>query len=452
MALGAGGIKANVSSFAGDQFDEGDPVEKERKLSFLNWWFTSISFGSMISVSVLVYVQENAGWTWGYGTAGVLTGIATLLFLIGTSIYRHHKPVGSPLTRISQVIVAAARKWRIEVPKDRQMLYEVNDKEAQSMSPRTRRLPHMEQFLFLDKAAVLSKFYVNGGPLINPWTLCTVSQVEEVKLLLRVLPIWITNLMFAAVFAQVGTLFLNQGVTMERHLGPHFKIPAASFSLFVTLTIVILLPLYDKYFVPFAKRLTGDSRGLTLLQRIGVGQVLSTLSIAAAALVEMKRLKVAKDHGLQDNPHAVLPMTIFWLLPQYVLTGVCEVFISVGQLEFFYDQAPDSMRSVGAALYLSTVAIGMFISSLLVTIVSKNTNWITNNLNESHLDYFYWLLTGISIINFLLYLFCAYQYTYKPSIPEAMNGDHDKASNHLDQKGTDTESSEQLAGLASGEV
>ncbi|KAJ7535836.1 hypothetical protein O6H91_12G047900 [Diphasiastrum complanatum] len=341
-----------------------------------------------------------------------------MLFFLGTPIYRNQKPAGSPLIRVAQVIVAAIRKWRVQLPAHDELLYELDDKEA--VPAGTRKLPHSSEFLFLDKAATIAEdTSLCKGSEVNPWMLCPVTQVEEVKLLIRVLPILATNLIFSAVFAQVGTMFLSQGSTMNRNLGPHFQIPAASCTLFKQLTICLLLPFYDKYFVAFVRRFTGDERGLSLLQRIGFGQAVSTMSIGVAALVEMKRLKVANEHNLLDRPHEPIPMTIFWLLPQYVLIGVCEVFISVGQLEFFYDQAPDSMRSIGAALYLSTISLGSFISSLLVTIVcnatqnSKHGVWIGNNLNRSHLDYFYWLLTALSTVNLLVYVFCANWYTYK---------------------------------------
>jgi peptide/histidine transporter 3/4 len=270
----------------------------------------------------------------------------------------------------------------------------------------------------LDKAAIISgeialqKFNGRQGP--DPWRLCSVTQVEEIKLLIRMLPIWFTNLMFSAVFAQVGTLFLSQGTTMDRHVTPNFQIPAASFPLFITATICALLPLYDKFLVPFMRKFTGNKRGMTLLQRIGVGQVICTLSITVAAVVEQKRMRAAKDSPTTTT----VPMSIFWLLPQYMLIGASEVFISVGQMEFFYDQAPDSMRSVGAALYLSTVAVGSFISSLLVTIVTKltwnsNGGWIGNDLKRCHIDYFYWLLAGLSTLNLFLYVASAKWYRYK---------------------------------------
>lgn len=141
MALGAGGIKSCVTAFAGDQFDNNDPQEARRKMSFPNWWFVSISFGTMLSVSILVYVQDNVGWAWGYGVPTAITGLATLAYLLGTPIYRHQIPSGSPLTRVAQVLCSAVRNWNTAVPSDPGLLYEVDEKDA------WRRLPHTSSLL-----------------------------------------------------------------------------------------------------------------------------------------------------------------------------------------------------------------------------------------------------------------------------------------------------------------
>ena len=65
-----------------------------------------------------------------------------------------------------------------------------------------------------------------------------------------------------------------------------------------------------------------------------------------SALTEMKRLQVAKDYGLEDMPHATIPSSIFWLLPQYILFVISDVFTMIGLQEYFYDQMPDTMRSM----------------------------------------------------------------------------------------------------------
>ena len=90
----------------------------------------------------------------------------------------------------------------------------------------------------------------------------------------------------------------------------------------------------------------------------------------------------------------------------------------VGLQEFFYDQVPDELRSVGLSLYLSIFGIGGLLSSFLVSLINKATSrgreesWFSDNLNRAHLDYFYWLLAGLSCIELLLFIYFAKSYKY----------------------------------------
>jgi MFS family permease len=103
IALGTGGIKPCVSSFGADQFDEHDDKERKSKSSFFNWFYFSINIGALVASSVLVYVQTHVGWGWGFGIPAVVMAIAVGSFFVGTPLYRHQRPGGSPLTRIAQV-------------------------------------------------------------------------------------------------------------------------------------------------------------------------------------------------------------------------------------------------------------------------------------------------------------------------------------------------------------
>ncbi|KAL7095449.1 hypothetical protein ACP275_10G024500 [Erythranthe tilingii] len=412
IALGTGGIKPCVSSFGADQFDESDETEKKKKSSFFNYFYLSINIGAMIASSVLVWIQMNVGWGWGFGVPAVSMAVAVVFFFVGTSLYRIQLPGGSPLTRICQVLVACMKKVNIEVPSDKSLLYETDDNESNIQG--SRKLEHTDKFRFLDKAAVATESDEN----VKPWSLCTVTQVEELKSVIRLLPIWATGIVFSTVYSQMSTMFVLQGDTMDQHVGPNFKIPAASLSLFDTLSVIFWAPVYDLIIIPIARKYTKNERGFTQLQRMGIGLVISIFAMVVAGSLEVSRLNYVRKNNLYDEK--TVPMTIFWQVPQYFLVGCAEVFTFIGQLEFFYDQAPDAMRSLCAALSLSTNALGNYLCTALVTIVANVTTrngglgWIPDkNLNRGHLDYFYWLLAILSLINFFAYILIANWYTYK---------------------------------------
>ncbi|KAJ4972274.1 hypothetical protein NE237_005373 [Protea cynaroides] len=419
IALGTGGIKPCVSSFGADQFDEADDAERKHKNSFFNWFYFSINIGALVAASVLVYIQMNVGWGLGFGIPAVAMVIAIISFFTGTRLFRNQKPAGSPLTRLCQVLVASLMKFRVALPTDKSLLYEPADEK--SVAKGSRKLDHTDTLTFFDKAAVeADEDHIKG--LVNPWRLCSVTQVEELKSIIRLLPIWATGIIFATVYAQMSTLFVLQGDTMNLHMGPHFQIPSASLSIFDTISVLIWVPIYDRIIIPYVRKFTGHKHGFTQLQRMGIGLFISIFSMVAATILEVLRLRMVRRHNYYELSH--VPMSIFWQIPQYFLVGCAEVFTFIGQLEFFYDQAPDSMRSTCSALSLTTVALGNFLSTLLVNIVTSITTrhgklgWIPNKLNYGHIDYFYLLLAIMSVVNLGVYILVARWYTYKKAVGE----------------------------------
>ncbi|KAF2297337.1 hypothetical protein GH714_021642 [Hevea brasiliensis] len=402
VAVGQGGHKPCVQAFGADQFNALDPKESGAKRSFFNWWYFSFSAGINLSLIVVVYIQENLNWVLGFGIPCIVMLAALLVFLLGSRTYRYSIKGNeqNPFIRIGRVIVRAARNWR-SAPLG------LAAEEETYMCDQSS-----EQFKFLNKALLAPDSIMEGQEK------CRVSDVNETKALLRLIPIWATSLAYAIVFSQTTTFFTKQGVTMDRTIFTGFKIPAASLQTFIGFAIILFIPIYDRIFVPLARSLTGNPSGITMLQRIGTGMIVSALSMAIAALVEKKRLKVAEEYGMVDEPNATIPMSIWWLVPQYVLCGVADVFTIVGLQEFFYDQVPEGLRSVGLSLYLSVIGVGNFLSSFLVSVIDKATgkyghSWFANNLNRAHLDLFYWLLAGLTVVGFLAYLHFARSYIYK---------------------------------------
>ncbi|KAI3688962.1 hypothetical protein L2E82_46908 [Cichorium intybus] len=404
VAFAQGGHKPCVQAFGADQFDSENPEELKAKSSFFNWWYLGLCGGPLMALGVLNYIQDNLSWGLGFGIPCIVMGLALLIFLAGTRTYRFEEKVDekSAFVRIGQVFVKAFQNRK--TPSSSISMEE----EACGTLPNQGS----QQFRFLNKALLSPDGSKEDGKV------CSLSEVNEAKAVLRLIPIWSSCLAFAVVFAQFSTLFTKQGVTMDRSIGSNFQVPAATLQSFISITVVVLIPIYDRILVPLARSVTRKPSGITMLQRIGTGIFISILSMIVSAVIEIKRLKTAEEYGLLDNPSATVPMKIWWLLPQYLLTGAADVFTMVGLQEFFYDQVPTELRSIGLALYLSIFGVGSFLSSFLISVVDKTTGgdgkdgWISDNLNRGHLDYFYWLLAGISTVAFVIYLYFAKSYIY----------------------------------------
>lgn len=261
---------------------------------------------------------------------------------------------------------------------------------------------------FLDKAAMITEEDTKGSK--DPWSLCTVTQVEEAKCLIRMLPIWICTIMYSVVFAQMASLFVEQGDVMNSTVAGKFHLPAASMSAFDVCSVLLCTILYRQFLVPLAGRLSGNPKGLTELQRMGVGLVIAMLAMLAAATTEIERLR----HVIPGQKRSSL--SIFWQIPQYVLVGCSEVFMYVGQLEFFNAQSPDGIKSLGSSLCMASISLGNYGSSLLVNMVMAitakggNPGWIPDDLNSGHMDRFYFLIAALTAIDFIIYVYRAKWY------------------------------------------
>lgn len=404
ISIGTGGHKPSLESFGADQFDDDHPEERKKKMSFFNWWNFGLCCGLLLGVTIIVYIQDHISYAAADIILTTVLASCTVIFCIGRPFYRFKKPKGSPLTPLLQVLVAAIAKRNHAYPSESDQLYEdpISDKKQ------GRLLSHTNKLKFLDRAAIVT------DDEINPWRLATVTKVEEMKLIVNMVPIWFTTLPFGICVAQAATFFIKQGATLDRKITQNFMIPPASIYAMAAIGMIFSVTIYDKILVPFLRKVTGNERGINILLRIGIGMIFSVATMVVAALVERKRLSIVEKNPLEGS----VSMSIFWLVPQFIIIGVGDGFTLVGLQEYFYDQVPDSMRSLGIAFYLSVLGVANFLSSLLITLVDHVTgkcgkSWFGKDLNSSRLDYFYWLLAGITAVNLCAYTFLASQYSYK---------------------------------------
>lgn len=414
-SIGAGGIRPCVAAFGADQFELHKP-QPNRKWNYFNLYFFTLGVSLLLALTVVVYIQDNVGWGWGFGIPSIAMFLSVVAFVIGYPLYIKLKPAGSPLTRLTQVAVAAFKKRKVAKPEDPNLLFV--DKELDADISTTGRLLHTEQFQFLDQAAVITDGDITDSGKPSLWRLSTVHRVEELKSMIRLLPIWSVGILAITAASHNHTFVIMQAKSMDRHLTQGFQIPAATMSIFSVAAMLVSLAIYDRVFVPIARRFTGRPAGITYLQRMGIGHSIHILSNVAAALVETKRKAVAADHGLLDRQTATVPISVFWLVPQYAINGLGDAFTSVGHMEFLYDQSPESMRTSAVALFSLAGSIGNYMGTALVTLVNNYTrskgDWLQDNINRGQLDSYYWLVTVMQVVNLLYYFVCAGFYTFKP--------------------------------------
>ncbi|XP_071731626.1 protein NRT1/ PTR FAMILY 4.6-like isoform X2 [Rutidosis leptorrhynchoides] len=413
VALGVGGIKGSLPPHGAEQFDEETTIGRKQRSSFFNYYVFCLACGALIAVTFAVWIEDNKGWQWGFGISTLAILISIPIFLLGSTVYRIKLPTGSPITTICKVLAAAifntlsnnARNAAVSTS----ISTETKEEEGKSNDNVTENLN------FLNKAVKnKSKFEV------------TVKQVEEVKIVLKIFPVFLSTIMLNCCLAQLSTFSVQQAATMNTNIGS-FRVPPASLPIFPVLFIMVLAPLYDHVVIPFARKITKTETGITYLQRIGIGLFLSIMAMAVAALVENKRKKVAYQNAL-TNSNESLPITFLWVSLQYLFLGSADLFSLAGMMDFFFSEAPFSMRSLATSLSWASLAMGYYLSSVLISIVNHVTGtfdhnpWLYGiNLNHYHLERFYWLMCVLSGVNFLVYLVWAKSYKYVSKSTNGLN-------------------------------
>ncbi|OMO91429.1 Proton-dependent oligopeptide transporter family [Corchorus olitorius] len=400
--IGLGAPRFTLATMGANQLDKA----KDQGV-FFNWFYFVLFGSAVISSTVIVYVEDSISWRLGFGLCAAANFVALLIFLLGNRFYRPDKPQGSPFTGLARVIVATFHKRNVKLSSKSEDYYLGNDKQNKIMASMPTK-----SFRFLNRAAQKSEGDINSdGSVAKPWRLCTIQQVEDLKTLIRIFPIWTTTIFLSTPIAIQANMVVLQALAMDRHLGPKFKIPAGSFLVIVLLSNCLTLALMDRFILPAWQKLTGKS--LTPLQRVGIGHGFNVLSMAISALVEAKRLKIAHDQHLQDQNGAIVPMLGLWLFPQLVVQGIGEAFHFPSQITLYYQDFPVSLKGTATALVSAVIGVAYYVSTALVDLIRNVTGWLPDDINHGRLDNLYWTLVVIGMVNLGYFLVCASFYQYQ---------------------------------------
>nr|XP_043622566.1 protein NRT1/ PTR FAMILY 5.5-like [Erigeron canadensis] len=360
--------------------------------------------GLMMVVVVLIaggvalpYIKP---WSIRFGIPAICTLVATILFLSGCCKYQRINPGGSPLKTTLRVFVVTARN----ISRPNPNLDQLNNEEAARLT---------SSLSCLNKAAIK----LPEEQQSEKWKGCSLREVEETKIGIRMLPMWLTFIVIGIVLSIGNTYFLEQANHMDRKLGK-IKVTIPIFLLFYTCASSISAHIYSFFTKCLPNKKYAPPVG------IATGMVFSVLCCITAAKVETRRLDRIRDNGLLDKPDETIPMSIFALLPQFMLLAAVDGIGNSSINGFFRHQTPESMHKYLTFLTKGVLGLGSMASVLSVHIVGKvsernqKPNWFQFSLNKSHLDRYYWVLAALSAANLLVYIIVALFYKYKESPDE----------------------------------
>ncbi|XP_050142235.1 protein NRT1/ PTR FAMILY 5.5 [Malus sylvestris] len=379
IAVGVCGHLTSLRRFIAEQFmrpdeDADSDLEEGRLLQFFLSCLASV-MAILVPIAGVFAAYFIRPWSIRYGIPAICTLVALLIFLTGSRSY--HTPRGQGTTLI-RVFVASASKIFQKCPRDASQLYERHDVDY--------CIPHTNHLRCLDKAAILSATQPLEQQQNNRWRLCRVTEVEETKSILCLIPLCTTFILLGVVTSIGNTYFIEQAIHMNRKVG-RIKVP-----------LPLLLWFYDqaKQFCGKLTQLLVEYQRLTRYGPpigIGVSMIFAILCCITAAKVETRRLGVVASH---ENSIAL----------------------------FFINQVPPSMARYMVMFAIAVFGAGTMGSTLSVYLVGKisgrggRSSWFQDTLNKSRLDNYYWTLAALAAANLVFYILMSFWYAYNDSKSE----------------------------------
>ncbi|XP_053139525.1 solute carrier family 15 member 2 isoform X2 [Hemicordylus capensis] len=248
IALGTGGIKPCVAAFGGDQFEDEHVQERSK---FFSVFYLSINAGSLISTFITPVLRGDVKCFGGdcyalaFGVPASLMVIALVVFISGNGMYKKSPPQGNILLEVWKCIWFAF---------------------TNRIKNRSRQIPTREHWLDWASEKYSSQL------------------ITEVKMVTRVLFLFIPLPMFWALFDQQGSRWTLQATKMNADFGG-FILQPDQMQFLNPLLILVFIPVFDFGLYPLINLCKFN---FTPIKKMATGMILGGLAFAAAAIVELK--------------------------------------------------------------------------------------------------------------------------------------------------------------------
>eukprot|EP00121_Abeoforma_whisleri_P014267 Awhi_evm1s13157 len=467
ITIGTGGIKPNIANLGADQYDliDGTPRQNEREkkaqTSFFNFFYLAINLGAIIAYGYLVTLATNGAGSipqkWGYFSAYAIAGVsmffALVIFLIGSPKYRKKLPGGNSLGGLFYYLVESAKK---------------------STKGKFALLGWFGMCLFLF-LAVVQAFILDSTiatnmsytslavALVSCAILCIchkenshldgiaehkegIMTVLEAKGTLDTIPtLLIANVCFSISYNAMNGPFQSQACQSDLLIG-NTQLNGSFFNIADCIAIVIFVPLLEFLVFPGINKLKGSP--VTMDQKLIAGLLASVLSVLLATVGEYVRRSspiltftppVYSHCAPVDSNGVGVEMSSFssmYMFLPFAIMGLGEVLINPVLLHFSYDQAPPRTRSLTQAFNL--VACGALSNGFTAPITTALAPYYTDNLNDGHLEYIYYVSAGVGIIGIPLYLY--FSKSFKEKDWEAIMAEEEAKKKALEKSMTKRDS------------
>lgn len=261
IAFGTGGIKPCVAAFGGDQFDEENASERQK---FFSVFYMSINAGSLLSTLITPILRSDVQcfgddcYALAFGVPAALMAVALVVFIGGSGLYKRNPPQGNVLLQVCNCIGFAIKtRWR-----------------------RTKSDPKRKHWL--------------------DWAEDKYSKrlIQEIKMVLRVLVLYIPLPMFWALFDQQGSRWTLQATRMNMAFGSVFNIKPDQMQMLNALLILVFVPIFDLIIYPLVSCCRVN---ITPLRKMATGMVFAALAFGAATLVEVNVVKTVVNPAPAEN-------------------------------------------------------------------------------------------------------------------------------------------------------
>ncbi|KAL5278312.1 SLC15A1 family protein [Megaselia abdita] len=281
-ALGSGGIKPCVSAFGGDQFKM--PEQIKQMTTFFSIFYFAINSGSFISTTVTPILREDVHcfgeeqcYPLAFGLPAVLMIVSIFIFVAGKSLYHIKPPAGNMLVTVSKCVgCAISNKWK-----------------TKKTNPREHWLDYAE--VKYDR-----------------------QTIADIKVLFRVLLLYVPLPLFWALFDQQGSRWTLQATRMSGDMGS-WDIKPDQVQMLNPLLILAFIPLYEAVFYPLLSKI-GIRRPL---QKLTLGGIFAGIAFILSAVVELQL----------EKSYPVLPKVGSTQLRIFNGIPDCEYHIKIPELQ-----------------------------------------------------------------------------------------------------------------------